>query len=450
MTACKNAVMGQGLPPEVPWVIFPYALYLADSDVAGIIGPKMDEIIRCLTTWQPETTYTTGQLISRDPIKITGKTYTEAYRNLQNSMLSRNLGDGWPVNPATQEAVQWMMTGVPAGKKLGDPIGNNNGKVPPKRGVLTYEVLAACMVMAGGRPEYMPVAIAVSEIIVAVQDTILASSMSAYPIIMVNGPIARQIRLSSGFGLFGPDPSYPAGSAIKRCIWLVHQNVGGLIPGGGTIAQYGFMRPGICFAENEDGLPPEWLAYAEERYQRPRGTDSVTYGLSMGGAVRAFVHRGTGGEPSHKIELNESFDRFASTVKSIPTSGVPRDYPGSRMIWLMNAAIARDMVANGYDKESIKTIAAERLWYLLGEVIDSSGVKRSIEERKTSVGSDLLKKFQLCTDPQNIHLFIAGGDHPSASCVIPNWAAHNNVEIVRPENWDQLLADADRDLGPIL
>jgi len=45
--------------------------------------------------------------------------------------------------------------------------------------------------------------------------------------------VAKQIRLSSGFGLFGPDPNYPAGSAIKRAIWLVHQGCGGLVSGGG-------------------------------------------------------------------------------------------------------------------------------------------------------------------------------------------------------------------------
>jgi len=448
MTACRNAIMGQGLPPEVPWVTFPAPLYIADSDVAGIIGPKMNDIASRLTTWKPEATYTAGQLIQRNPIKVSGKTYPEAYRNLQNVMLSRNLGDGWPVNPATAEAIQWMMTGVPAGIRLSDPLGND-GKIPPKRGILTYEVLAACMVMAGGRPEYMPVAIAACEIMVAQQDTILASSMSAYPITLVSGPMAKQIRLGSRFGLFGPDPNFPAGSAIRRCLWLVHQGTGGLVSGGGTIAQYGYMRPGICFAENEEGMPPTWQTYAEERHRRPRGTNSVTYGLSRGGAIRDFTHRGNGGEPSHEIELIESFDRFASTVKSMPTTGVPRDVAGNSLMWLMNASIAGDMVANGYYKESIKTTAAERLWYLLGEVADFSGVKRAIEQNNANVGTDLLRKFRLCTDPQNIHLVVAGGDHPSRSCVIPSWTTHGNREVELPDNWERLLYEADRDLGPV-
>ena len=440
--------MGQGMPPEVPWVTFPEALYQPDSDVAGIIGPKMNDIINCLTIWQPEVSYTANQIIRRDPIVIRGNSYPEVYRNMQNALLRRNLGDGWPINPPTPEAIQWMMTGVPAGKGLSDTLGSD-GKVPPKRGILTYEVLAACMVMAGGRPEYMPIAIAACEIIVAQQDTILASSMSAYPITLVSGPVAKQIRLSARFGLFGPDPNYPAGSAIRRCLWLVHQGAGGLISGGGTIAQYGYMRPGICFAENEDGLPPTWPTYAEERHRRSRGTNSVTYGLSRGGAIRDFTHRGNGGEPSHEIELIESFDRFASTVKSIPTTGVPRNIAGSSMLWLMNASIAGDMAANGYTKESIKTTAAERLWYLLGEVANFTGIKRAIEQSGGTMSTDLLEKFRLCTDPQNIHLIVAGGDHPSRSCVIPSWVTHNNLEVILPNNWDDLLLDADRDLGPL-
>jgi hypothetical protein len=109
--------------------------------------------------------------------------------------------------------------------------------------------------------------------------------MSAYPISVVNGPIAKQIRLSSGFGLLGPDPNYPAGGAIRRAIWLVHQGCGGLVSGGGTIAQYGYIRPGLCFAENEENMPADWKTYTEERYARSKGTNSVTYGFSSGGAT---------------------------------------------------------------------------------------------------------------------------------------------------------------------
>jgi len=86
---------------------------------------------------------------------------------------------------------------------------------------------------------------------------------------------------------------------------------------------------------------------------------------------------------------------------------------------------------------------------MLREVADFSGVKRAIEQNSANVGTDLLRKFRLCTDPQNIHLVVAGGDHPSRSCVIPSWTTHGNREVALPDNWEQLLYEADRDLGPL-
>jgi hypothetical protein len=397
MTAARNAIMGQGLPPEAPWVTFPYALYLSDSDVAGIIGPKMGEIISNLTTWKSTGTYTKGQIITRDPAAITAKDYPTLWQNLQFAYLSKNWGDGNPVTPATKAMIDWILTGVPEDAVTGKVpdrnavIGKGDGKVYPKCGILTYEVLATCMAMAGGRPEYMPVAIAACETIITSQNTTLTSSMSAYPVTLVNGPIARQIRLSTGFGLLGPDPNRPAGSAIKRCLWFVHQGTGGLVSGGGTIAQFGYMRPGgVCFAETDEvNLPPGWKTYTEERFSRSKGTNSVTYGLSSGGAIRDFTHRGSGSEPDHVVELQESFDRFASTVIGTPTSGVPADAQGSNLMWLIPQSTANDMVTTAgtdlgkkagvawADKEGIKKQAAASLWYNVDDIRDRSGVVRS-------------------------------------------------------------------------
>jgi hypothetical protein len=339
-------------------------------------------------------------------------------------------------------------------------IGKGDGKVYPKCGILTYEVLATCMAMAGGRPEYMPVAIAACETIITSQNTTLTSSMSAYPVTLVNGPIAREIRLSTGFGLLGPDPNRPAGSIIKRCLWFVHQGCGGLVSGGGTIAQFGYMRPGgVCFAENETDLPKGWKTYTEERFARSKGTNSVTYGLSSGGAIRDFTHRGSGSEPDHVTELIESFDRFASTIISTPTSGVPADAAGSTVMWLIPATTANDMANTALtdlgksrgvtwnDKEGIKKQAAANLFYNVDDVRDRTGVIRSCTQKGIDAKT-LTGRFKLCTDPQRIHLVVAGGDHPSRSCIIPSWGALGNVEIRKPKNWADLLAQAEKDLGP--
>ena len=89
-------------------------------------------------------------------------------------------------------------------------------------------------VMAGGRPEYLPVLIAAIAGLLdpgLTHDKIQATSGSTFPVVIVNGPIAKEIRLNSGFGLLGPDPQHPAGASIGRAMRLIQQNVGGALPG---------------------------------------------------------------------------------------------------------------------------------------------------------------------------------------------------------------------------
>src|SRR5207245_9001389 len=92
-----------------------------------------------------------------------------------------------------------------------------------------------------------------------------AASGSAFPVVIVNGPIGAQIRLNSGFGCLGPDPQRPAGASIGRALRLLQQNVGGALPGIGTMANYGGVRyTNVVFAEDDANLPPGWSTHATE------------------------------------------------------------------------------------------------------------------------------------------------------------------------------------------
>ncbi|MEE8420240.1 MAG: hypothetical protein V3R92_02130, partial [Dehalococcoidales bacterium] len=377
MPAALSAVMGQGLPPEVPWVVFEYPLFLVDSDLTPL-SQKIDEVIDRLTSWEPETQ--TRGTIRREPVTVSGRDYEEAYHNVQLLFLRNKWGDGTSVTPPTFQRVDWILTGTDHDRD--EALGGGTGAILPMGGILTYEVLATCLAMAGGRPEYLPVLAAACRSIVQRENIMLTSSMSAYPGILVNGPLAKQIRLSSGFGLFGPDPVRPAGTAIGRALWFVLQNVGGLIPGLGTIAQYGELRHGcLCFAENEDALPDGWSTYTEEYHGLPRGTNSVTYFQCRGGGMRGFTHRGSGNEPSFEIEMLESFHRAASVIKSTPTSGLPSDLKGIQGMLLYPALVCNNMAGIGWDKDKIKKQLAEELFYLLGEVRHRSGIQRASREK---------------------------------------------------------------------
>ncbi len=81
-----------------------------------------------------------------------------------------------------------------------------------------------------------------------------ATTGSYYPAVIVNGPIAKQIRLNSGYGCHGSRSSVPGRWSIGRAIRFILMNLGGAIPGIGTMAIYGgpARYTNAVFAEDED------------------------------------------------------------------------------------------------------------------------------------------------------------------------------------------------------
>src|SRR2546430_17403384 len=99
--------------------------------------------------------------------------------------------------------------------------------------------------MAGGRPEYVPVLVAAVSAFLDAEsgsEQLQAASGSAFPVVIVNGPIGAQIRLNSGFGCLGPDTQRPAGASIRRALRPLQQNVRGALPRIRTLANHGRVR----------------------------------------------------------------------------------------------------------------------------------------------------------------------------------------------------------------
>lgn len=72
---------------------------------------------------------------------------------VQSLYLERGWTDGLPIVPPTTERVEAMLAATPLGPQ--DII----GEIPPNWGSATVEKLAVNAVMAGCRPEYLPVVI---------------------------------------------------------------------------------------------------------------------------------------------------------------------------------------------------------------------------------------------------------------------------------------------------
>ena len=130
--------------------------------------------------------------------------------------------DGLPVVPPTPEKVDAMLAA------LGGEPEKVECRVPPRWGGLTRQVLAVNLVMAGCKPSYAPV---VRAAMLALCETafnlngVQATTHMASPLLVVNGPVAREIGMNGGCNAFGSGNR--ANATIGRAIRLILLNVGG-------------------------------------------------------------------------------------------------------------------------------------------------------------------------------------------------------------------------------
>ena len=434
----KNAVSGLGLAPDAAMVTFPIPMFLPGADLASL-KERRREFYEGLTGWKSQFAQAAGAV---KMLSVEGATHEDALARANNLLLGKNWGDGLPLWPATKERVDWILRGAVL------PRTHVLGKFPPRGGITTVELCAVALAMAGGRPEYLPVLIAAVEACLEAEgfDQLQATSGAPFPAVIVNGPVAKQIRLNSGFGCLGPDPQHPAGASIGRALRLLQQNVGGALPGVGTMAIFGAMRyTNVVFAEDEDGLPQGWKTHAELRHGYARGTNSVSVFFATG--VANIRRRGAKKETQEEDALNGMW-RMADFMRS-PNLAVLHGWEtGTPGMMMLAPIVARRMAEVGWTQDSIR----EFLWKnskIPMEQLKRAGAPAWIEiDANPKVRDSIrLDPWPICEKPEGIVLVVAGGGHPTHSYWLQ---AHSNTvqgRVVRlPETFDRLIAEADKDL----
>ena len=316
-------------------VTLPIAPFLVGSDLTPV-QEKLPAFADGLISWEARAKHTGIQRPSM--VRIEARDYEAALDEMQRQFLTNTWGDGLPLNAPTEARLAWMLRGTDRQRH------QVLGKIMPQGGIATVETLAIAFAMAGGRPEYLPVLIAAIEAIVdpsLEHDKWQATSGSTFPVVLVNGPMAQQIRLNSGFGLLGPDPRHAAGASLGRALRLLLQNVGGALPGTGTMAMFGAMRyTNAVFAEDEEGLPEGWQPVCTDHFGWPRGTNAVTVYVATG--ATNIMRRGVGKETPEEEGL-QSLHRVARYLRSPSphyTHGWAHGTPGAL---LMSRVVARQL-----------------------------------------------------------------------------------------------------------
>jgi len=112
----------------------------------------------------------------------------------------RGWSDGLPVVPPSERRVLAMLEGTT--RKPDEVV----AVVPPDMVECTVEKVAINAVMAGCKSEYLPVVLTAVEAACTDEFNIhglLATTMPAGPVLIVNGPIRREVGMACGVNVFG-------------------------------------------------------------------------------------------------------------------------------------------------------------------------------------------------------------------------------------------------------
>jgi hypothetical protein len=375
---------------------------------AGTIDAIVNALIRPLTPEEDKPKPVAKETGER--IKISEESYTAALEKLNQTFLERNWSDGLPIVPPTQEAVKWMLTGT--SRSPGEVL----GKVPIKNGIATIEKIAINSVMAGAKPEYLPVIIAAMEALLDKNYDLAhvqGSAGSVTPVIIVNGPIAKELDINSKMGYLGY--GWRANIAIGRAVRLCLINLGHMWPTLNDMALTGREASfgNFTFAENETDSP--WRPYHEDAGFRAEDS-TVTVSSMM------WLHRqGPGGAvtPSTPDESMQSLAKILSFM-GFPSVSTKTWLMSKNYIVAMDPGLARSLSKAGYTKKDVQQWFYENARNPYSEFSES--------ERKTlnqyiadgRIPPNVLSKEQLkegaripiVPSPENIHVFIVG-DIPS-------------------------------------
>jgi hypothetical protein len=167
--------------------------------------------------------------------------------------------------PPTPEAVEEMLSGTSWDRDQLVAV------LEPALGSATVEKIAINAVMAGCKPEHLPVVLAATEALAVPCFCLRGAAMSTgphAPLVVVNGPIAGRIGMNSGRGALGPCRESAVNIVIGRAVRLVMVNCGYAYLGLFDLDTIGAPRKfSYCLAENEADSP--FPPYHVDRGFRP-------------------------------------------------------------------------------------------------------------------------------------------------------------------------------------
>jgi hypothetical protein len=338
--------------PDLQFVIVP-RIYrnLAHEECIRQTEAVIDDLVHVLTNRDDLKRLSTIETADRH--RFEGIDRYDAVLRMNEDFIMRDWGDGFPLCPATREAVDELMQGTCLAP---DHLVCD---MPPGFGLATVEKIAINAAMAGARPAHMPVIIAAVQALSKLGShggkSLLMSTSCHAPILVVNGPIASELGLNPGSGL-GPGRDNRVNITIGRAFSLCLRNLGYWYPGQMDMDTIGTTRKFVhCLAENEAMSP--WEPYhVDKGFQRDKS------------AISIFV---TDGELDVQDQGNTTAEGLLKTIAygcTFGTRSLGERHPAERLIF-MPPDVARPVGAQGFSKRGAKAFIHFHANASLGKMI---------------------------------------------------------------------------------
>ena len=307
--------------------------------------------------------------------------------------LEKHWSDGLPVVTPTEPRVQKMLAGTR--RDPSELVGN----VPPAMEPATVRTVAIHALMAGCKPEYLPIVLGGLEIMlreVFNLNGVQGTMHGVAPLMIVNGPYARKVGVHGGNGCFGP--GFRANASIGRAIRLMLMNLGGGIAGVGSATVFATpLRYTACLTENVVRSPWETLAVS-----RGYGEDEDVITCAMVESPRLCYD-----------DANQEPERLlAGIADSMTALGSWNMHVRSDMVVAMGPEHATICHKAGLTRADVH----RRLIELAGlEVrqMKRGGNWRSERAKKLGIDPADEERFvPVIKDPRDLHLIVAGGWGP--------------------------------------
>jgi len=312
--------------------------------------------------------------------------------------------DGLPVVTPTEERIAWMLGGTRR------PPEESLGPVPPAGYEATVRQVAAHAVMAGARPEYLPAILGALEAILVERFNLngLQGTMGpGGPMVVFNGPYARNIGVHAGSGCMGP--GFRANATIGRTLRLIMLNLGGAIPGISDMSCFGHPdKFTFCLRENEEMSP--WPPLSADM-GFGAGEDVVTV-FAAEGPHQAFDDASA--EP----------EGLLTTIASVmSTMGSSNAYMRQNMVIAMGPDHAEVMRRGGYARRDVKRRLFELARLTVGQMRRGGRFHHSggVDWPNWVDRSDDASQVPIIHDPDDILLLVAGGRPGPHSMIVPGW-----------------------------